>query len=343
MERSEDPDAVRLRSVFDAYDFCVSTSGPTHCLGGTLDIVAARVAVPLTVTDVDISDHYLISWPVEIDSSQLRPFPVCSRPWRRLDLGVFRSALSSSAICQPHLCPLDVDAAALLYGDIINEILDHQLPAVRSTRCPRPSDPWFDSECRSAKRQTRRLERAAAAAYSRSTASGSTEDVTAAANTRAVWFVQRRVYRQLRHRKCREFWSNEFVSTTDPRRIWSTVDRLLGRGRRACDLVSADDLCDFFVSKVERIRASTSGSAPPTFTNAPDDVRLCVFDNVLSSDVEATIARLPDKSSSADVLPVKILKLVADISLHSSPSCLIGRSTAAAFLPALRTHSSRLF
>jgi len=34
----------------------------------------------------------------------------------------------------------------------------------RHLRRPRPSDPWFDSECRQAKRLTRRLERASVAA-----------------------------------------------------------------------------------------------------------------------------------------------------------------------------------
>ena len=39
----------------------------------------------------------------------------------------------------------------------MNMLLDQSLPAREFLRRPRPSDPWFDSECRQVKRLTRRL------------------------------------------------------------------------------------------------------------------------------------------------------------------------------------------
>ena len=39
-------------------------------------------------------------------------------------------------------------------------MLDGAVPASTVSRRPRPSDPWFDVECRAAKRLTGRLERA---------------------------------------------------------------------------------------------------------------------------------------------------------------------------------------
>jgi hypothetical protein len=126
--------------------------------------------------------------------------------------------------------------------------------------------------------------------------------------------AQRRVYRQLRHHKCAAFWSSEFASAAgNPRRIWSTVDRLLGRGRRSCDAISADALLNFFSSKVDRIRSSTSGSPAPTFSAAPLGAGLPSFAAVSAADVSAAIAALPDKSSAADTLPAHVLKSVADL------------------------------
>jgi len=58
-----------------------------------------------------------------------------------------------------------------------------------------------DEECRTAKRLTRRLERAAAAAAKRS-------DNTAAASAKHAWQTQRRSYRTLRNRKREAFWLN---------------------------------------------------------------------------------------------------------------------------------------
>ena len=46
-------------------------------------------------------------------------------------------------------------------------MLDELIALREVTRRPRPSDPWFDAECRAAKRQTRRLGRAHVRAASR--------------------------------------------------------------------------------------------------------------------------------------------------------------------------------
>jgi len=69
--------------------------------------------------------------------------------------------------------PDDVDELAALYDDELNSIVGRILPLRQYDRRARPSDPWFDKVCSDAKRLTRRLERADAAACRRS-ARGST-------------------------------------------------------------------------------------------------------------------------------------------------------------------------
>ena len=49
----------------------------------------------------------------------------------------------------------------------LNAQLDRLLPLRQFDRRQRPSDLWFDKECRAAKRSTRRLERAFSAASRR--------------------------------------------------------------------------------------------------------------------------------------------------------------------------------
>ena len=49
---------------------------------------------------------------------------------------------------------------AVLYDRELGALLDQLIPLRITTRRPRPSDPWFDAECRTAKRQTRQRERA---------------------------------------------------------------------------------------------------------------------------------------------------------------------------------------
>jgi len=66
------------------------------------------------------------------------------------------------------------------------------------------SDPWFDGECREAKRLTRRLERlqcGLSASYQSSQCNASADVVAA----KTAWYVQRRNYRELRRRKSHAF------------------------------------------------------------------------------------------------------------------------------------------
>ena len=72
-----------------------------------------------------------------------------------------------------------------LYDSTITVLLDRQVPA-RSVTCRRrPSSLWFDDECRMAKRNVRRLERAARREGPLASSSSSTA---------TAWRAQRRAY-----------------------------------------------------------------------------------------------------------------------------------------------------
>ena len=155
--------------------------------------------------------------------------------------------------------------------------------------------------CEAIRRLTRPLERASRAACRRASvaagngAASSTSDESESA--RQAWLSQRRAYRQLRNQKCKSFWSDKVSASINPRDMWSTVDRLLGRGNRACDRVSADELSRFFTEKVERIRSTTTTSAsslPPTYRPVPPGPSFTEFTSVSLDDVAAAIACLPE-------------------------------------------------
>jgi hypothetical protein len=130
---------------------------------------------------------------------------------------------------------------ATLYNKELNGLLDRILPQLHFVRRPRPSDPFSDKKCREAKRLTRRLERAFAAASCRAVAATAASkcaadpDVVAtvaeAASAKTVWYNQRRSYRQLRCWKSADFWRSKIeADQCDPRKLWRSVDVLLGRG-----------------------------------------------------------------------------------------------------------------
>jgi len=140
--------------------------------------------------EVGFSDHRLLRWV----SPFQRPPPVYTtehrRSWRCFALDTFVADLQTSALCDerqyehlderlciPHrtlwrytnvvllLLLLLYDALAKLYDDTITARLDSQVPVRKVTCCRRPSNMWFDDECRRAK--LRSMERAACRAVRR--------------------------------------------------------------------------------------------------------------------------------------------------------------------------------
>ena len=118
----------------------------------------------------------------------------------------------------------------------LTRFLNQLIPLRMTTRRPRPSDPWCDAECRTAKRQTRQHECAYTSACRRLnrtllrnlTSSESTDAATArVAAAKSAWYEQRRAYRQLSQRKCTAFWVDKVESErSHPSKLWESVDKL---------------------------------------------------------------------------------------------------------------------
>jgi len=117
-------------------------------------------------------------------------------------------------------------------------------------------------ECRAAKRETRRLERAV-----RWIDLG---DATAVAAAKAAWITQRRAYIILRHQKRENFWRIKVdAESQDPHQLWRSVDALLGRSRvPPCDAISAVAFHGWSV---------TADATPPSFTRVPSCCSLVEF------------------------------------------------------------------
>ena len=219
-------DAQRLRDLLECYDLEVRNSEPTHNLSGQLDVVVSRRdgSCPVVTTyDVDVSDHQLLSWSVD-GSRAVAPATIVNfRPWRTVNVDELRAALTATPLCDAdQWVGRSVDELVQLYDTVLTGLADTFAPTKRVSR--RPRWPWFDSECRSAKRLARRLERAAAAA-------GRRHDNAAAAVD--AWRTQRRIYRHLRRQKRDAFWQSTVkAERSNPKRLWQTIDTLLDRRRR---------------------------------------------------------------------------------------------------------------
>ena len=161
--------------------------------------------------------------------------------------------------------------AALYYREL-GVLLDQLIPLREITHRLRPSDPWFDAECCTVKRQTcqrectyasscRHLNRMLHNSTSSQSTDAATARVTAAKTDR---YEQLRAYRQLRQRKCTAFWVNKVESECSHlSKLRESVNKLLGCGRTsACSSLSTETLNSFFDEKVCKVRATTSTDQP---------------------------------------------------------------------------------
>lgn len=218
---------------------------------------------------------------------------------------------------------MDVEEMANLYNCQIINILDRLIPTKTVTCQRRSSDPWYDEECRDAKKALRMAERYARRAHP-----------DAAAAAASTWNAQRRVYRQLLRRKRETFWSHKVNSErSSPRCLWQSLDTLLGRGRTPVpDTITAGHFAEYLSEKVGGIWSATSIHEPPIFSSAAPHCSLSSFRTLTIDEVIAGIRALPDKHCSSDPLPTRLLKECSDV-LAPYITELFNRSLATGLVP----------
>jgi len=162
LESPNDAGAVRFLSLLTMNNLVKVAQSPTHTAGHLLDVVVVRSDTMVTSVNVPppvLSDHSVIDVSLglrccnQYDSS----FYTC-RSWRSFSYYDFERDLLQSDLVH---CPRDdVSELKAAYDDILRSLINIHAPYRRMRRSNRPSQCWFDAECRAAKRTTRSLERA---------------------------------------------------------------------------------------------------------------------------------------------------------------------------------------
>ena len=161
LDRPDDASYRRLSDLLQVYGFAVPQTLSTQSRGGILDVVATRCdpSPPhVTVYDAGLSDHHLLQWSVLMTRTTPPVVSVVRRPWHLLSVDALRAAVSASRLCQPDSwTDCSVDELADLYTSELTSLLDSLIPVKTVTIRRRPSDPWFDQECREKKRTVRQF------------------------------------------------------------------------------------------------------------------------------------------------------------------------------------------
>jgi len=300
--------AARFADILASFDLVQAVCGPTHCAGNTLDVVITRrdsQPVDCFVHPPNIiSDHGLVVCRFASTSFAVERQTRLLRPWKKLDRAAFVTSLRSSVLCDDvsELKRKSADELFDIYDDTLRRTVDEHLPAYTATVRDRRLSPWFDDECRMARRRSRMLERR----YRRSLR----------ADDRLAWVRQVRSMHSLYTTKENEYWTSRIMSNSgDSRRLWRSLSSLLVRDRgtvhQPSSHLTADKLAQFFVDKVADVRAATEDSPPPSFSQYSGS-QFCRFREVSMDDVRRVLLRSPPKTCVLDPLPTSILRDVVD-------------------------------
>jgi len=190
--------------------------------------------------------------------------------------------------CQPVASDATVSDLFSTYETVLRQVADslasqHAL-RLRTGR----SAPWFDADCRAARRNCRRLERR----YRRSRS----------ADNRRSWVDTVRQRLQLYRAKKEAYWLNRLEQNRrSPPQLWRSLSTVLGRDRDVTGATghTADGFAKYFAQKIDDVRTATANHASPSVIQTANST-LLTFRPCTQADVRRIIMASPMKSCSLD-------------------------------------------
>jgi len=135
-----------------------------------------------------------------------------------------------------------VDDLAELYSSAMTHLLDQHCPVVQVRHKVKQTTPWYDANCRAARRRVRAAERR----FRR----------TRVEADRRAWEDKVKAMRMLYEKKNSNYWRDEIAASKgNTRRLFDTLGEV---SRDETGGHTADDFASFFEDKVDGVQASTA-------------------------------------------------------------------------------------
>jgi len=106
------------------------------------------------------------------------------------------------------------------------------------------------------------------------------------------------------------FWRTQADNSTNPSRVWQTIDAVLDRGKENIQTsLTPEDISAFFTSKVEDVRCRRQCVLPPQYREVDMNVvNFSDFNPVTVAEIMKLIQEAPNKQSWLDPIPTWLLK-----------------------------------
>jgi len=182
----------------------------------------------------------------------------------------------------------------------MTQLLDKHCPVDTVCRRPRPATPWFDAECRDARRKARRAERR----FRRKRTDAD----------KRVWADKLKAMREFYEAKRSSFWRTTILANSgNSQKLWRTLHRVLGEAvTEETGSKTADEFATYCKDKVDSVRAST---ATTPLYDVPLKVTptLSQWTAVTHDEVEKMIGSALSKTCQLDAVPTWLVKDVGQL------------------------------
>ena len=309
---TEDSLVIRLKDIFKNFDLVQYVNLPTHNLGHTLDLVLGRNDAPkiynLDVNDVQLSDHYMVSFKVEAD--------VVKHDMRTITYRNFKAEGVADRFMAEvkEKCELMIKSAVSptmgesinLYNSCIRELVEKYYPPKTKQIKVMPHAPWFDSEYQKLRSQRRKAEKKS--------------KKTKLPADREEFVKLRKETTQLALRKQKSYYERKIGDCTGQKEMYSCVNRLLDRKQESVlpehtsSFELANKFAKYFKEKIQKIRDSFPAVRSQTETEDHfEGTPLVEFQPATEEEIRTIVLEYGIKCAPHDPVPANLLKSTYDV------------------------------
>ena len=309
-------DTMRFMELLDSFSLQQHVNVPTHVHGHTLDLIITRQSDEIVKTqpwtDCLFSDHLPVFCELQISRPSLVRSKISSRKIKSINMADLRNDISRSELCTKYhaMC---MNELVSCYDSTLSRLLDSHAPLITKSVVKRPIVPWFTNEIKDAKRLRRRAER-------KWRRSKSQADFLAykSEKNRVTYIIN----------SARRQYYTDFISenSSNQKTLFKAINTLFGLKSdftfpddRNADVL-ANDIGNYFVQKIERIRSDLDASTQMNMTVPVSGTPLTLpewnsFDKMTNDDIHKLITNSRKKTSSLDPMPTPIVVESLDILL----------------------------
>ncbi len=295
----------QFESLLEAFGLQQNVKSPTHRNKHILDLVITPASSTLlkdvTVQNEEISDHFTVDCHFDFNVKHVQGKTKIVRKFKDINLQTFCSDLQEAVASKPsESLPDDILNS---FNDLVTSVLDKHAPKKSVKLKSGDKKPWYNSEIHDQRKIRRQYER---------------KMRKSKLEVHKQMFVAKRNEVAKMIDNAKSSYYKEKLGEADCQETYRLVNGLL-QGVQAASLPTysdpkdmANEFCQFFHTKIEKIKDTFETSTEPSVTTAEvcseQHKKLQHFEAVTTDYIKKLIKKAPSKSCPLDCIPTHLLK-----------------------------------